>query len=79
MLVESMRPVDVGIQRQGIRGIDKLKQVHRIGPRTQQVECSIELIPAPQRLVGARLQRVLVGAVQHRDLEIVERIAAHIR
>ena len=79
MLAEAMRPVDVRIDAERVRGIDEAEEVRAARPRALQIESSIKLVFAPQRLVQPRMQRILMAAVENGDLVVVERIAADVR
>ena len=73
MLVEAVRPVDVGVDAERVGRVDETEQVHASGPRALQVKAAIELVLAAKRLVEPRLHHVLMGVVESGHLIVVER------
>ena len=79
MLVESVRPIDICIDAQRIGRVHKAEKVLVAGPCALQVEGSVELVLAAERLVQAQLHHVLMAAAEHGRLVVVARRAGNIR
>src|SRR5580698_9181264 len=78
MRTETMRPVDIGVDAQGIGSIYKLEQVDAVGPGALKVEAAIHLVLAANGLVESRLHHVLMAVIEHWHLVVIERIASNV-
>ncbi len=78
MLAEAVRPVDVGVDPESIGRIGETEQIGVAGPGALEVEAPIEFVFAADCLVQARLQRILMAAVENRHLVVIERIAGNV-
>ena len=77
-LAEAMRPLHARIESQQIGGVDEIEDAGSAGPRALQRELAVDLIPETQRLVDARLKRVLVRIAQQRSLIVVQSSSSEI-
>src|SRR5262249_16252058 len=71
-------PVDSRVDTKDSSGVAKLEDVRHIRARALQIEVSEDLIPRIDRLVQSRLQTVLMGHVDERNLIVVPGIAVEI-
>jgi hypothetical protein len=70
-MVEAMRPVDVSVDAQRVGCVDKAEEVSVAGPDALEVKASIKFVSVPERLVQVRKQRILMAAVEYRELPLM--------
>ncbi len=53
MLIQTMRPVDVGVEAERVGGVDKVEEIDSIGADTLEIEIAVELVALAERFVEA--------------------------
>src|SRR5271169_5711379 len=78
MLAEAVRPVDVGVEAEGVGRVDEAEEIHAACSRALEVEAAVELVLAANRLIEPRLHHVLMAVAERGRLVIVKRIASDV-
>src|ERR1700722_17368635 len=77
-MVEAMRPVDISVDTQRVGRVDEAEEIGVAGAGALEVKAAINLVSMAERLVQVRTQRILMAAIEHRNLVVVERVTANV-
>ena len=73
------RPIDRCVEAKRPARIEEAENIRIIGAAILQSEIAKELVPLVDALVDARLYRIRMGHVDHRNLIVVPRVVQEIR
>ena len=66
-----MHPIDIGVQTQGLRRIEKTEEIRTISSYILKSDSAVKLILVANSLIETRLQRVQMAIADYRNLIVI--------